>query len=172
MGVLGCKINTSRVAYWPMPVDCDDICVRIEHEGTELVVLRIDSSASAFDISYDAWNVLGFGVSATESPQVGGGIQMNYNSVPADECLALLDDGKLPLSAANSINFLGECLGKPESFVARHHKLYNIFDPTCQYEKDEVCTHISGSNQPRCPTALGVNTPLGLPVGDIQYGTQ
>lgn len=172
VGVLGCKVNTSRVAYWPLPVDCDDICVRIEHEGTELVVLRIDSSASAFDISYDAWNVLGFGVSAIESPQMGGGIQMNYISVPIDKCLALLDDGNLPLSAANSMSFLGECLGKPESFVARHHKLYNILDPACQYGKDEVCSHVLGSNQPHCPTPLGVNTPLGLPIGDIPYGTQ
>lgn len=170
VGVLGCKINASRVAYWPLPVDCDDICVRVDHQGRELVLLRVDRSASAFDISYDAWNLLGFGVSAAQSPKMGGGILMNYTSVPIDECLGLLDGGTLPLSAANSMNFLHECLQKPESFVARYHKLYNIFDPTCRYGKDEVCTRLVDSNQPQCPSGLGVNTPLNLPIGDIQYG--
>jgi hypothetical protein len=26
-GVLGCKVNTDRIAYWPMAVDCHNICV-------------------------------------------------------------------------------------------------------------------------------------------------
>lgn len=41
-----------------MPVDCDNICVKVEYQRTELVLLRVDSSASAFDTSYDAWNLL------------------------------------------------------------------------------------------------------------------
>ena len=29
VGVLGCKINTDRVAYWPSAVSCDKMCVRV-----------------------------------------------------------------------------------------------------------------------------------------------
>jgi len=29
VGVLGCKINYNRVAYWPMAVDCDSMCVKL-----------------------------------------------------------------------------------------------------------------------------------------------
>ncbi|KAH7110030.1 hypothetical protein B0J13DRAFT_462591, partial [Dactylonectria estremocensis] len=41
VGVLGCKINTNRVAYWPRPVSCDDICVQITYEDREVYLLRI-----------------------------------------------------------------------------------------------------------------------------------
>lgn len=49
----------------------------IEHEGSERVVLKIDSFASAFDIPCDAWNLLGFETSATKNSQMGASIKMN-----------------------------------------------------------------------------------------------
>lgn len=55
-GVLGCKIDTNRVAYWPGPVDCDSICVSVSRAGRSVTLLRIDSSQGAHDLSYDAWN--------------------------------------------------------------------------------------------------------------------
>ena len=171
VGVLGCKINTSRVAYWPGPVDCNDICVRVTHDTRALTLLRVDSSTAAFDISYDAWNILAFGVSATESPQVGGGVMMTYETVAAEECRELLDNGNLPLSAANSMNFLHECLQQPNTFVAQHHRLYNILDPTCKYGIDEVCALHDGANQPECPGVLGSNSVLDLPMNEVSYGT-
>ncbi|CRK25298.1 hypothetical protein BN1723_018210, partial [Verticillium longisporum] len=73
IGVLGCKINTNRVAYWPGAPGCDDLCVKVSHGGRSLNLLRIDSSAGAHDISYDAWNYLAFGSSATDAPHMGGG---------------------------------------------------------------------------------------------------
>ena len=50
VGVLGCKIDTDRVAYWPASVDCTNICVSLSYEGRD-VKLRLDTSRrSAFVI--------------------------------------------------------------------------------------------------------------------------
>lgn len=172
VGVIGCKINTNRVAYWPSPVDCNDICVKISYQGRSLNVLKIDTSGGAFDISYDAWNYLGFGVSATEDPRMGGGISMEYESVPASECADLLDGGRVPLLAANSMNFVASCLNQPDSYVAQNYALYNILDPVCHWGVDELCTlDLNVSNQPTCPSGLGSNAPLDIPVWNVQYGT-
>src|SRR5512142_2835824 len=75
IGVLGCKINTDRVAYWPGWPSCDDLCVKVTHaaSGRSLHVLRIDSSAGAYDVSYDTWNYLVTGESAAANPVMGGG---------------------------------------------------------------------------------------------------
>lgn len=176
VGVLGCYINTNRVAYWPQSVDCDNICVRVSYGGRSVYLLRIDQSGGAYDISYDAWNYLYTGQSATSHPVSGGGIQMNYEPVPADNCRGLIKtpSGKLPLSAPNSMNYVANCLtAKPNSWVARNHELRNILKPTCTLGYDEVCTlNLAVSNQPSCPHQLGVPAVLtGKPVVDILYPT-
>ncbi|CEJ80594.1 hypothetical protein VHEMI00769 [[Torrubiella] hemipterigena] len=174
IGVLGCHINTNRVAYWPGAVDCDQICVKVSHEGRSVHLLKIDSSGGAHDISYDAWNFLISGKSATESPQQGGGVNMNFEFVPASECSSLLHNGKLPLSASNSMNYVASCLqNQPNSFAAKNHELLNFVDPICKYGYDEVCTlNLQTSNQPTCPHQLGsTHTPTGQHVYNIQYGT-
>ena len=144
----------------------------MSYEGRSLHLLKIDTSGGAFDISYDAWNYLGFGTSATTSPQTGGGINMQYEFVPASDCADLMDGGMLPLLAANSMNYVATCLAQPDSFVAQNHKLYNILDPACHWGLDELCTlDLAVSNQPSCPNGLGSNAPLNIPVWDVQYGT-
>lgn len=172
VGVVGCKVNTNRVAYWPSEVGCDDICVKVTYEDRSVNLLKVDTSGGAYDISYDAWNYLGFGVSATDDPRTGGGIDMVYETVDASECADLLDDGRLPLLAANSMNYVSACLGEPDSFVAKNYKLMNILDPVCHNGVDEECTlDLAVSNQPECPSGLGSNAPLDLPVWNVEYGT-
>lgn len=172
IGVVGCKINTNRVAYWPGSVNCDDICVKVTNGAESLHLLKIDSSAGAHDISYDAWNQLAFGSSARDDPQMGGGVDMNYEFVDPSECSDLLDDGKLPLLAANSMNYVAACLAEPDSWVAKNYKLYNILDPVCHNGIDEECQlDLAVSNQPSCPSGLGSNAPLDEPVWNIEYGT-
>ena len=58
IGVLGCKIDTDRVAYWPMMPDCQNICVKVTNGPHSVNLLRIDQSGGAYDISYDAYSVL------------------------------------------------------------------------------------------------------------------
>lgn len=174
IGVLGCKIDINRVAYWPPSVDCNDICVRVTNAGRSLTLLRIDQSGGAHDISYDAWNYLSSGKNATEAPQMGGGVDMQWESVDASECADILDEGgKLPLSASNSITYLASCLAQPESYVAKNHVLYNILNPACTWGVDEKCTlDLAVSNQPSCPGTLGLTKALtGHPVTNIAYGT-
>ncbi|KAK3291142.1 uncharacterized protein B0H64DRAFT_436019 [Chaetomium fimeti] len=173
VGVLGCKINTNRVAYWPMAIDCDNICVRVSHAGRSVDLLRIDQSGGAYDISYDAYNFLVSGQSATAHPITGGAVSMNVETVPASNCVKHLKAGGLPLSASNSMNYVASCLGKPNSWVARNYRLFNIQDPPCHYGFDESCSvNLAVSNQPSCPHALGTSGPrLPDTVFNIQYGT-
>ncbi|KAK7416899.1 hypothetical protein QQZ08_011840 [Neonectria magnoliae] len=172
IGVLGCKIRTDRVAYWPGSVGCDDICVKVSHAGRKVYLLRIDQSGGAHDMSYDAWNYLGFGKSATEDPQQGGGINMEYETVHASKCAHLLQDGKLPLSASNSMNYVASCIAEPNSWVAKNYRLYNIMDPVCKWGVEEHCTlDLAVSNQPNCPSGLGATAKLNLKVSNIVYGT-
>lgn len=172
IGVLGCKVNTNRIAYWPSSVGCDNICVKVSNAGRSVYLLKIDQSGGAYDISYDAWNYLGFGKAATDEPHQGGGINMQYEDRPAKECAHLMENGKLPLTAANSMNYVASCLSQPNSFVAKNYKLYNIMDPVCKWGVDEGCSlNLSVSNQPTCPSGLGSNQALNLPVMNVQYGT-
>ncbi|QUC23429.1 uncharacterized protein UV8b_07670 [Ustilaginoidea virens] len=173
VGVLGCKINTNRVAYWPGMPDCSNICVKVSYQGRSVNLLRIDQSGGAHDISYDAWNYLAFGKSAKEEPHMGGGITMQFEDVPAAECKHLLDDGKLPLQAAGSMPFLVSCLAQKDSWVAKNHQLYNIATATCTLGHDEKCsfTGNNGANQPMCPHMLNDPAKLNQAVVNIAYGT-
>ncbi|KAK1835004.1 hypothetical protein QBC39DRAFT_235867, partial [Podospora conica] len=175
IGVLGCKINTDRVAYWPSAIGCDNICVKVTHEGRSVHLLKIDQSGGAHDISYEAYNFLVTGKSATTDPIAGGSVAMEYEDVPAEECahLILTEGAKLPLSASNSMNYVASCLSEPNSFVAKNHVLYNICDSICSLGHDEKCSlDLAVSNQPSCPHTLGLTSPLKTaPVFNIMYGT-
>ncbi|OAQ63976.1 cerato-platanin [Purpureocillium lilacinum] len=172
IGALGCYLNTNRVAYWPETITCDNICVKVTNGDRSVNLLRVDQSGGAHDISYDAWNYLAYGESATLDPHEGGGVAMTYEQVDGNECKPLLKDGKLALSASNSMNFYASCLGS-ENWVAKNSELVNIDDPLCKYGYDEICSldlHIS--NQPSCSHALGSHSPTDdLAVTNIAYGT-
>ena len=173
VGVLGCKINTDRVAYWPGSVDCNNFCIKLSHEGRSVHLLRIDQSGGAHDISYDAWAYLQTGKPASANPIAGGGVAMEYEEVDPSECADLIytDGHKLPLSASNSMNFLTSCLAQPNSYVAKNHVLYNICDAICTLGHDEVChLDLSVSNQASCGHTLGLTDPLKTaPVYNVLY---
>jgi hypothetical protein len=173
IGVMGCKINTNRVAYWPGSVDCSNICVSLSYQGRSLKLLRIDQSGGAHDVSYDAWNYLYTGYSARDKPTAGGALPMEYTNLPASACSSLIhtDGNKLPLSAANSMNFLASCLAQPDSWVANNYRLYNVLDPICTWGHDEQCAlDWPTANQAACPHTLGEPAVLSnAPVYNIQY---
>ncbi|KAF3765787.1 hypothetical protein M406DRAFT_351158 [Cryphonectria parasitica EP155] len=174
IGVLGCKINTNRVAYWPMAVDCTNICVKLSYGSRSVHLLRIDQSGGAYDVSYDAWNYLQTGKSATADPIAGGGVAMTYENASASDCSSLIKTDGLPLSAPNSMDFLFSCLADQSSWVAQNYALYNIDDAICSLGYDEKCSldWESGANQPTCPHTLGLQTSLTSdPVYDIEYPT-
>ncbi|KAB5511346.1 hypothetical protein GE09DRAFT_1272259 [Coniochaeta sp. 2T2.1] len=173
VGVLGCKIDTNRVAYWPGSVDCTNICIEVSYAGRSVKLLRVDQSGGAFDISYDAWNILVTGESARTHPVPGGGIAATYVNLPMSECVAagLVHGGKLAFTGANSMNFLAACHAQPGSWVANNYVIYNIYNPTCTLGYDEVCTlDWATQNQATCPHQLGAMPPLtSQPVVDIIY---
>ncbi|RYC59069.1 hypothetical protein CHU98_g7152 [Xylaria longipes] len=173
VGVLGCKVNTNRVAYWPGSVDCNNICLSLSYESRSVKLLRVDSSQGAYDVSYDAWNYLITGSSATKKPTSGGAVAMEFEYQKPSACSDLIhtDQSKLPLSASNSINYLASCLSQPDSWVAKNYVLYNIQDAICSWGHDEKCTlDWPNANQPTCPHTLG--DPVALttePVYNIRY---
>ncbi|KAM0259324.1 hypothetical protein ACHAQJ_003354 [Trichoderma viride] len=173
VGVLGCKVNTNRIAYWPESVDCNNICVSLEYEGRQVYLLRVDQSQGAHDISYDAWNYLVTGYSASKKPVAGGPMEMTAQNVDMSNCASLIhtSGSKLPLSASNSMDFLASCLEQQNSWVGDNHVLYNILDPICQYGQDQVCTlDWPTANQPTCPGTLGLPDALkGDPVYNLEY---
>jgi hypothetical protein len=176
IGVLGCKINTDRVAYWPQSVDCTNICVSVSYEGRTVYLLRIDQSGGAYDMSYDAWNYLVTGYGASEKPTAGGAIAMETENVDISYCASLIytDGNKLPLSAPNSMNFLASCISQANSWVSQNYALYNILDSICTWGKDEECAlkDFPNQNQPSCPDTLGAPVVLtSAPVYNIQYPT-
>jgi len=173
VGVLGCKIDTDRVAYWPGSIDCSNICIELSYAGRSVKLLRIDQSGGAHDVSYDAWNYLYTGHSARDQPTAGGAVPMDFRTLDASACASLIHTkgNRLPLSAANSMNFLGSCLNQPDSWVADNHVLYNVLDPICSWGYDEECTlDLGASNQAACPHTLGVPAVLtSAPVYNIMY---
>ncbi|KAI5865481.1 hypothetical protein GGS23DRAFT_618531 [Durotheca rogersii] len=177
IGVLGCKIDVNRVAYWPLAPDCDNLCAKVSANGRSVHLLRVDQSGGAYDISYDAWNYLATGQSARDAPTQGGGIDAVWEDVPVADCVAagLLANepgARLAFSAANSMNFIASC--PADSWVAQHSALYNILNPICTWGLDETCVLPSPDqgNQPVCPHQLGLQEPLtSQPVHNIVYGT-
>ncbi|KAK8131534.1 hypothetical protein PG984_007972 [Apiospora sp. TS-2023a] len=175
VGVLGCKVDTNRIAYWPSSVSCDAICVELSYGGRSVKLLKLDQSGGAYDVSYDAWNYLLTGKGAREQPTAGGAIAMQYRDVDAGECASLIhtDGNRLPLSAANSMNFLASCLEQPGgSWVGRNYQLWNILDPICTWGKDQACelNNWPSANQATCPSTLGEPVALaGDPVYNIRY---
>jgi len=171
IGVLGCKVNTNRIAYWPLWPSCNDLCVKVSANGRSVTLLHIDTSGGAHDISYDAWNYLYTGNNATSNPSSGGGLAATYEFVPMDQCSDILNDGQLPLMAANSMGFYNGC--GADSWVGKNSKLWNIQNCACTLGHNEECKlDLSVSNQASCPHQLGDNAKLeGLPVVDIEYMT-
>ncbi|KAL7625052.1 hypothetical protein AAE478_004266 [Parahypoxylon ruwenzoriense] len=174
IGVLGCKIDVNRVAYWPSAPSCDDLCVKVSANGRSVHLLRIDQSGGAYDVSYDAWNYLTTGQSARENPTQGGGVAATWEDAPMSACADLITEpsGRLAFSAANSMNFISSC--PAGSWVGQHAALYNILNSPCTYGYDEACTlpPPSEGNQAVCPHQLGINDVLGTqPVYNVDYGT-
>ncbi|KAL6907156.1 hypothetical protein GGI43DRAFT_396754 [Trichoderma evansii] len=173
VGVLGCKVDTNRIAYWPDSVDCTNICVSLSYQDRQVYLLRVDQSQGAHDISYDAWNYLVTGYPATEKPVAGGPMEMTTENVDMSNCADLIytAGGKLPLSAANSMNFLASCLEQENSWVGSNYVLYNILDAICTVGQNQVCSlNWPTANQPTCPGTLGLPDALkGEPVYNIEY---
>jgi len=175
VGVLGCKINTNRVAYWPSAVDCNKMCVKVSANGRSVNLLKIDQSGGAYDIAYDAYNYLVTGKGAEENPIQGGGVSATYEDVDMSECADLLktDDKSLAFTAANSMNFVTSCK-ESNSWVGNHFSLYNIANSACTLGLDEKCEYpdLTKGNQPTCPHQLGLQSIMeGQAVTNIGYGT-
>jgi hypothetical protein len=98
---------------------------------------------------------------------------MQYESVDPSKCTSYIHTPghKLPLSAANSMNFLASCLADSSSWVSKNYLMYNVLDSLCSWGYDETCSvDLTISNQPKCAHTLGNPVTLsGNPVYNIRY---
>lgn len=107
LGVVGCKVNTNRVMYFPLtefPLACDSLCYRITNGDRSIHLVQIDWSQGAHDISYDAFNYLVTGKHATEAATNDlTPTKMKVERVDMQHCVddGILDaaDGNLAFSA-------------------------------------------------------------------------
>lgn len=174
IGVLGCKVDTNRIAYWPVWPDCTNMCVKLTFGSRSRTVLHIDTSGGAHDISFDTFQYLAFGSSATASPAIldgdsAGGANMDYEIVDMSECADIItsETGKLSF-IASSPNQVDSCKTQyPDSWLAQNYELRNVLSSTCQYGIDEVCTLDDTTGVASCPsgTASPANV-LNQPVID------
>ncbi|KAI1498199.1 hypothetical protein F5X99DRAFT_432150 [Biscogniauxia marginata] len=172
-GVLGCKIDVNRVAYWPLAPSCDTPCVKVTSadSGRAVHLLHIDQSGGAYDISYDAWNYLATGASALEAPAAGGQTAARWEYAGIEACADVLNGTALALPfAAASPGWLAGCA--EGSWARQNYELYNIYDPVCRYGYDEKCDWTPGQGDPVCPHTLGAQPVLDAAgVWNIDYPT-
>ncbi|KAL0469298.1 hypothetical protein QR685DRAFT_444674 [Neurospora intermedia] len=178
VGVLGCKVDVNHMAYWPEAIGCDDFCIEVSYGGRSVTLLRVDNSAGAHDISFENWNYLETGYPASEKNHIqpSVGFTAQYKTVDPNQCRSLIKtaSGKLPFSAATSINYISNCvLNHPNSWVAQNFELWNIYDSQCNLGYNEICEtpdFKSGFNQAKCPHILGSQDKLaGQDVWNILY---
>ncbi|KAL9623726.1 MAG: hypothetical protein Q9160_001956 [Pyrenula sp. 1 TL-2023] len=179
LGVLGCKIDTNYVAYFPGWPQCDNLCKKVTYADRTVYLLNIDSSGGAHDISYNAWNYLVTGHYATEPGMAtyGGGVNMDVSDADMSFCLEHIkakDGNGNPVLAfsAPTENFLDACRAQGSSWTSRNSMLLNIYTPTCTYGIDEPCHFDPTTNLRICDHQLGLMPKMDTEtVMNVQYGT-
>lgn len=153
MGVLGCLINTNRIAYFPMMPPCTNPCIKLTApNGNTINVLHIDQSGGSYDISMDAYKTLKYGAgwkSINGLPEAKwDGVKYEYVSM--DQCKDILPEGKMPVMA-KSPNKFNECLvSDPQSFWAKNTQFYDIDDARCLRGVLQKCEILPPNNIPTC----------------------
>lgn len=161
IGVLGCKVDTNRIAYWPVWPDCTNMCIKLTFGSRSRTILHIDTSGGNHDISFDTFQYLAFGSSATASPAIlnaDAGANMDYEIVDMSECSDIIksDTGKLSFIAV-SPNQVNSCSTQSGSWLADNFELRNIANSQCQYGIDEVCNLDDTTGTATCPSGVGTN---------------
>lgn len=137
------------------------MCVKLTFGSRSRTVLHTDVSGGAHDISFDTFQYLVYGSSATASPAIlnpaqDGGADMDYEVVDMSQCLDIItsDTGKLSFIATNP-NQVNKCLGEGNNWVAENYEVRNIGDSQCQYGVDEVCSFDQVTGTAQCPSGVG-----------------
>ncbi|KAI7784324.1 hypothetical protein LA080_010107 [Diaporthe eres] len=173
IGVHGCKVDVNRMAYWPDWPDCSGMCIKLTFGSRSRTVLHLDVSGGAHDISFDTYQYLAYGTSATASPAFlnpasDGALEFDYEIVEMSQCADIItsDTGKLSFMAL-SPNQVNKCVGEGSNWVAQNYELRNINDPQCQRGVDEVCTFDATTGTAKCPTAVGSKVDLLSPAQPV-----
>ncbi|TKX20826.1 hypothetical protein C1H76_7005 [Elsinoe australis] len=176
IGVVGCEISTDDVSYFPSTGTCDSLCVKVKNPatGVELPLLKVGSSAGAYDVSWMAYvKLMGQGnnpdLAAASRAAYGGGSPMEVTEASMDQCLHLIKyevngEKKIPFMA-KSPNFLVACqANQPNSWVAKNSVLLDFNDDCCLTGKNQTCTGDSYVTCQDGKQAGSAQDPTGLTV--------
>lgn len=169
LGVIGCLIDTNRVAYWPSAPPCDNPCVKLTApNGNTITVLHIDQSGGSYDISMDAYKTIKHGSNwrsinnASEAKWPG----VTWEYVNMSECAGIIPSGNLPVIAKSPNKYISCVASAPQSFWATHTTFYDIDDQrclrgvmqTCQVRSDgtSYCANGKSAGQSGTPPLTGV----------------
>ncbi|GAM90554.1 hypothetical protein ANO11243_085980 [Dothideomycetidae sp. 11243] len=165
IGVLGCKVDYNRVAYFPYLPGCDNLCVKVSYGDRSVNLLHIDTSGAAHDISADAFTYLITGQEASASnPVPSTPTEMEWSVISMDNCYGLIwtPDYKLPIIAESPTAVVNCKANEPSSWLANNYTLYNYVNSCCTLGVEDVCEFPSpyyGGAQPTCQLSqLGVQT--------------
>lgn len=154
------------------------MCIKLKFGSRSRTVLHIDVSGGAHDISFDTYQYLAYGTSATASPAFlnsagDGALPVDYEIVDMSQCADIItsDTGKMSFSALNP-NQVNKCVAEGNNWVAQNYELRNINDLQCQRGVDEVCTLDAVTGTAKCPSGVGTKVDVlspAQPVIDLTY---
>lgn len=153
MGVIGCLINTNRVAYFPTTPPCSNPCIKLTApNGNTINVLHIDQSGGSYDISMDAYKTLKYGadwksMNALPEAKWDG---VTYEYVFMDQCADILPQGTLPVLAKSPNKYVSCAASEPQSFWATHTQFYDVDDARCLRGVMQTCEMVPPNNTPTC----------------------
>ncbi|KAJ4367830.1 hypothetical protein N0V86_009667 [Didymella sp. IMI 355093] len=152
-GVIGCLINTNRIAYFPMMPPCSNPCIKLTApNGNSINVLHIDQSGGSYDISMDAYKTLKYGAgwkSINTLPEAKWD-GVTYEYVSMDQCGGILPQGTLPVIAKSPNKYVECAASEPQSFWATHTQFYDIDDTRCLRGVMQTCEMVPPNNTPTC----------------------
>ena len=153
MGVIGCLVDTNRIAYFPMTPPCSNPCIKLTApNGNTINVLHIDQSGGSYDISMDAYKTLKYGsgwksINALPEAKWDG---VTYEYVTMDQCASILPNGTLPVIAKSPNKYVECAASEPQSFWATNTQFYDIDDTRCLRGVMQTCEMVPPNNTPTC----------------------
>ncbi|KAG9202703.1 hypothetical protein G6514_003955 [Epicoccum nigrum] len=170
MGVIGCLVNTNRIAYFPMTPPCSNPCIKLTApNGKSINVLHIDQSGGSYDISMDAYKTLKYGagwasINALPEAKWDG---VKYEYVPMDQCKDILPEGKLPVLAKSPNKYVECAASEPQSFWAKNTQFYDIDDTRCLRGVMQKCEMVPPNNTPTCANGKMAGMSGQMPLSGI-----
>lgn len=174
LGLVGCMVNTSRMAYWPECIDtCRGSCYKVTHGSRSVYLLHADNSGGAHDISAEAMIYLTDGTTPSQPNHLQSGpVTMQVEPADFSQCTYILKDSKFWMSALHPTAYT-DCIGHSDAgtFMLDNAGFLNIDDPTALTSgtMDDTCKWDDASAGVTCGKGLGAANAIQPLQGSCSY---